>query len=200
MSDKKLEHISDKEISKVLVTKQNKRGDIPKGFWYYLANERELWLKKLPEGKKQIYSVEVARTTLDNPDSTKVLSIKTSNDWDRFTIKYGYPTYVYDDKTVKKSGISSQKIWVLEIKWLEVSQDFAGIEIIPFRNNKKEFYQLSESSKKLFKKSFPDIQDLTIFWYQGGLTRYFEQSCGCVWGKGGLTKCEWIDEIYNKSS
>jgi len=84
--NKKLEHIADKEISKVLVTKQPKHSNMPKGFWYYLANERNKWLMKTSNGLKQVYSIEVNRTTLDNPDSTKVLSISTSNDWDRFTI------------------------------------------------------------------------------------------------------------------
>jgi len=177
----KLYHVSNNEIDKIYVIKQlNTPEDKPKGFWYSPNNEWENWLRREYESiqKKEVYLVEVNRTTLDNPDPTKVLSIKTSNDWDRFTIKYGYPIYF------------NRRMIGIHINWFEVSKEFAGIEIIPFQNAKTIFVTLSKSSKKLLKEKFPNIEYNTVFWYSS-----WDISSGCVWGKGGITKCEWIKEI-----
>jgi len=98
-----------------------------------------------------------------------------------------------------KRGITELVTKSIDIKWKEVAQDFAGIEIIPLQKSKQDFMSLSKQSQKIIKDAIPDISTSAVFWYNFWLN-YWNQGCGCVWGKGGLTKCEWIEEIYNKSS
>jgi len=191
MSNKiiKLEHIADKEISKVLVTKQLATPDYkPKGFWYTTAGNFEKYMrnesKEFP--KKEVYSVEVNRTTLDNPDPTKVVVLNNSTEWDRFTVKYGV---YFNTKDIPNTVL---------IKWKEVAQDFAGIEVIPIRKDKKLRYATFPGvSKDAIRNAFPKVDVDTMFWYTN-----WEYYAGCVWGKGGIIKCEWIKELpaYNGKS
>lgn len=63
-----------------------------------------------------LYKLEVYYTNVDYKDKNRVLLLKSQDDFDKFTKKYG--------KLIQKSAMT----FVL-INWKNVSNDFGGIEV-----------------------------------------------------------------------
>ena len=111
-------------------------------------------------------------TNLKSPDKTKILKIKSERDFDRFTKKY---------------GVIDKKNDIVGIKWLVVAMDFAGIEIIPYLEERRNF--IPRRVLKNFYKDESKINTLALSWYYS-----WDIPSGCVWNWNAIKKIELIKD------
>jgi len=144
----------------------------PQGFWYSPDNtwlENHYGLENLYDNDGLFkYKIEVQYTNINKPDINKVLKIDNINDFDKFTFKYG------------KAIDQTRQFPKIGINWFDVSNDFGGIEIIPFPSKRTTFDKMSKSIKEKYTKKLKVTNEETILWISS-----FEIASGCVWN----TKC-----------
>ncbi|ARF07998.1 hypothetical protein Catovirus_1_48 [Catovirus CTV1] len=116
--------------------KQSSSSFKPNGFWYSVNNCWKNFLKNEMGVTEKIYKHKFNLqakfyTDLNNLNKNKILKLNTKFKFVNFVLKY----YSIHNTNKKKSGDC-----YLLINWKKVSQDFGGIEIMPFREEFSKNY------------------------------------------------------------
>ena len=83
-----------------------------------------------------------------------MLRIQNENEFDQFNFKYGY---------MVETENFTEITW-MHIKWIDVEENFGGIEIIPFLENRSMFPS-NELKEKYKKHGFVfGNSNLSVFW------------------------------------
>lgn len=125
-------------------TKQDSQADSkPNGLWYSCGSAWDDWCEyEMPQwitGSPYVYRIEV--------NLSRMLVIRTGEEFDAFEERY---------------GVSVGRFKVID--WKAVAQDYDGIEICPYRSDRR-----------------PD-------WYYP-----WAVASGCVWGSGAVKSVEPVD-------
>ena len=130
--------------------------------WYA---ENNIWLNfatnVLKKTYKYFYIIELNYTTFDNPNKHMVLKLSTSEDFDKFTFKYGYIT-----KEIEFDFIF--------IYWPKVIKKYGGIEVTSDIKNRR--YINTPTVIEYYKKHNFNIKNDTSSWFYA-----FDIPSGCVW-------------------
>ena len=153
----------------------------PNGLWYSLYSA---WFNHIINQdmdykiKDYIHKIELNEnifTSLQNPDSNKILQIKNLDDVELFTKKY---------KIAKGNGKRmnidpNSKIYMnySVINWEKVAKDYGGIE----------FYPYIKDSSRFFNKKHLEI----YIWYSS-----IDISSGCIWNTKSIIQT--IKLMYKK--
>ena len=123
--------------------KQRRFADKPEGFWYQINESWEKYRKGVLNCREQLYKANL------QIDKTNVLVIKTLEEFDSFHDKY----------CAKNPNMMDRKTM---INWLAVSQDYDGIEIPYYFDDRRKDYKR--------------------FWYYP-----WDVACGCIWNTDIIT-------------
>lgn len=108
-------HVSNKNIYKLKQIKQVQGAVNPNGLLYTTKEEAKMREGIYGINYKYKYEMELRYTKFKKPKKNRVLKIKKNETFDQFCIKYGF---VYNG--------------ILLINWVQVAEEFGGIEVIPY--------------------------------------------------------------------
>lgn len=176
-------HLSAKKIKKLCSVEQKKDFIKPKGLWY---SSKDIWLNYYNENIKDDnefvykYIYQLKLHTSKKMTKNKIYRIKDIKSFDNFTFEYGiihkskYLSFAYD----------------VFIDWVKVSKYCAGIEVIPFLNERSKIR--NKDVIKLYKSNFLTIKgkikniSLTTWLYP------FDVASGCVWNINAIKSIKQI--------
>lgn len=186
-------HVSYKPINKLLdYTNKQDLTFKPRGLWYspgktWINWSRENLSDRSNEGL-YYYVVVPYYTTIDEPDTDKVLKITNEEDFDEFTFKYG-------------KIVSQNSYQTLIIDWKVVADNYGGIEIIPYLDSRRGIgygtlneiiiNKYKKNGFNLTKNSFNLIKDAIVVWYD-----LFDIASGCIWNPKSIKKFYQIIKRY----
>jgi hypothetical protein len=128
------------------------------------------------------YKLTVDYTDIDNPDKNKVVNLNTVEDFDKFTLRYG----VYEELDLSDSDDDTDNLCgIININWKKVSQDFGGIQTIPYFKDRRRY---SKKYPTTYMEKFGNITKNTCLW-----ASTLDIPGGVVWNKQAIYSWGQID-------